>query len=50
MAMPQSRAELNQIVEDQVGLAIGAPQIANIGKFPEYFSKFEELAPSFKAR
>ena len=28
-------------------MAIGAPQIANIGRLPEYFAKFDELAPSF---
>ena len=47
MAMPQTRAELNQIIEEQVGLAIGASQIVNIGKLPEYFPQFDEFAPSF---
>jgi len=32
MAMPQSRAELNQIIKEQVDMAIGAPQIAAIGR------------------
>ena len=47
MAMPQTRAELNQIIEEQVGLAIGAPQIVNIGRLSEYFTQFDELAPNF---
>ena len=47
MAMPQTRAELNQIIEEHFGLAIGAPQIANIGRLSEYVSKFDEPAPSF---
>ena len=47
MAMPQTRVELNQIIEEQVGLASGEPQIVSIGKLPESFSKFDELSASF---
>ena len=47
MAMRQTRDELNQITETQVGLAIGGPQIENIGKLPKLLSKFDELAASF---
>ena len=47
MAMPQTRAERNQFIEEQVGLAIGGPQIENIGKPPQLFSEFDELSASF---
>ena len=46
MAMPSSRAELDQIIEQQVGHAIGAPQIEAIRKLTEFFARFEELAVS----
>ena len=47
MAMPQSRDELNSIIQQQVRLAIGGPQIENVGKVGDYFAKFDELATSF---
>ena len=40
MAMPSSRAELDQVIEQQVGLAIGAPQIEAIRKLTDFYAKF----------
>ena len=47
MAIPQTRADLDAVIEDRVRIAIGAPQIASIGKLTDHFGKFDELAPSF---
>ena len=47
MAMPQSRSDLDQIIEQQVKHAIGAPQIEAIGRLVEFFGKFDELTLSF---
>ena len=44
MAMPQSRSDLDQIIEQQVKHAIGVPQIDAIGRLVEFFGKFDELA------
>ena len=46
-AMPQTRAELNSVIELQVRIAIGPPQIASIWKLADHFVKFDELASSF---
>ena len=45
--LPQTRAELNAVIEEQVQFLLGPPQIASIGKLAEHFGKFDELAASF---
>ena len=47
MAMPQTRDELNQIIETQVREAIGPPQLQNIAKLTEFFPMYDKLAASF---
>ena len=45
--MPQTRAELNLIIEEGFRLAIGETQVANIRRLAEFFGKFDELTLSF---
>ena len=43
MAMPQTRDELNQIIEAQLRESIGEKQIENIGKLTKFFPAYDEL-------
>ena len=47
MAMPQTRDELNQIIEVQLREAIGGPQIVNIANLIKFFPMYDELAKGF---
>ena len=42
-AMPETRAELNAVIEEQVQFLLGPPQIAGIGKLVEHFGKSDDL-------
>ena len=47
LAMPQTRAELNAAIEEQVQYLLGPSQIASIGRLVEFFGKFDEFTASF---
>ena len=42
-AMPQTRAELNAVIEEQVQILLGPPQLAGIAKLAGHLEKFDEL-------
>ena len=46
-ATPQTRVELNAVIEEQVQFLLGGPQIASIGRLVEFFGKFDALTASF---
>ena len=49
MAMPSSRAELNQVIEEQVKSLLSDGHITNIAKLADHFGKFDQLANEFGA-
>ena len=49
MAMPSSRAELNQVIEEQVKTMFSDIHISNIAKLADHFGKFDQLANEFGA-